>query len=217
MSDFIANIHKELYEVSRAGDCARVRELLKDGADPVRYKDEKHGATALHEAALNGHNEMVKTLIQAKCDLNVKNKYEITALHLAAWNGHNDVVKTLIQAKCDLDVKNKYGNTPLLNAATFGHNEVVKILIQAKCNVHVKDDNFGKNALDWAAEKGHNEVVTTLIQANCDVNVKDENNDTLSTFYKDWVSLVISQGQYDVVWKFLEKLPSSQEKGEICI
>ena len=39
MSDYKPDIHKELFVVSQAGDCSRVRELLEAGADPDKYKD----------------------------------------------------------------------------------------------------------------------------------------------------------------------------------
>ena len=63
MSDYKPDIHEELYWVSKAGDSPRVRELLEAGADPDKYKDSS-GDTPLNEAARNGHNEVVKTLIQ---------------------------------------------------------------------------------------------------------------------------------------------------------
>ena len=47
MSDYKPDIHKELFVVSQAGDCSRVRELLEAGADPDKYKD-SDGWTALH-------------------------------------------------------------------------------------------------------------------------------------------------------------------------
>ena len=72
MSDYKPDIHQELWLVSRAGKCDRVRELLEAGADPDKYKDGDGNVTALHVAAYNGHNEVVKKLIQAKCDLHVK-------------------------------------------------------------------------------------------------------------------------------------------------
>ena len=49
MSDYKPDIHKELYEVSGAGKCDRVRELLEAGANPDKYKDGA-GDTALHDA-----------------------------------------------------------------------------------------------------------------------------------------------------------------------
>ena len=102
-----------------------------------------------------------------------------------------------------------------------GQIDELKKLIQRNEDLNASDKS-GHTALHYAVEKGNNEMVTTLIGAKCDVNVDDaiailkmKYNDTLSTFYKDWVSEAISQGQYEVVWRFLEKLPSSQEKGEI--
>ena len=56
MSDYIEDIHKELFEASLAGDRNRVRELLEAGADPDKYKDEDYGDTALQYVAVEGHN-----------------------------------------------------------------------------------------------------------------------------------------------------------------
>ena len=112
MSDYKPDIHRELYRVSEAGNSARVRELLEAGADPDKYKDSS-GGTALHWAAEKGHNEVVKTLIQAKCDLKVKNNSGLTALHRAAFKGHKDVVISLLESGADPRIRNKYGRTPL--------------------------------------------------------------------------------------------------------
>ena len=50
------------------------------------------------------------------------------------------------------------------------------------------------------------EVIETL---------KIEYNDKLD--YNSMIHFEISQGQYEVVWKFLEKEPSSKNKGKILI
>ena len=99
---------------------AHVRDLLEAGADPDKFKSSR-GWTALHAAAEYGHNEVVKTLIQANCDLNVKHEGEFTALHRAVFNGHNEVVNTLIQAKCDINVKGHEYTT--LHCATMSEPE----------------------------------------------------------------------------------------------
>ena len=112
MSDYKPDIHKELFEVSEAGDSDRVRELLEAGADPDKYKSWT-GWTALHYAAYNGHNEVVKTLIQAKCDVNMKNESGSTALHHATSNGHYEVVIILLESGADPDIRMKGGQTPI--------------------------------------------------------------------------------------------------------
>ena len=108
-------------------------------------------------------------------------------------------------------------------AAMSGQIDELKKLIQRKENLNARDKS-GHTALHYAAVKGNIEMVTTLIQAKCDVNVEDvvkilknEYNDKFSTFYKEWVSEAISHSHYEVVWGFLEKLQSSQEKGEMYI
>ena len=67
MSDYKPDIHKELYEVSEAGDYRRVKELLEAGANPDKYKDH-NGRTALHWAAENGHKGVVISLLESGAD-----------------------------------------------------------------------------------------------------------------------------------------------------
>ena len=46
--------------------------------------------------------------------------------------------------------------------------------------------------------------------------IEREYNDTITTTYYSYIiHLAISQGRYEVVWKFLEKVPSSQKKSTI--
>lgn len=47
----------------------------------------QNGSTALHQAALSGHVEIVKALLDAGCDTDVQNTNCCTALHLAASKG----------------------------------------------------------------------------------------------------------------------------------
>ena len=169
MSDYVEDIHKELYKVSKDGDSARVRELLEAGADPDKYKD-KVGDTALHWAAVKGHSEVVKTLIQAKCDLNVKSKLGYTALDFAISNRHGDVVISLLESGAEPNFQNAEKTIP---------KELAQYNIVSKKYLEGKFD-----------EKLH---------------------------YNDWVSSAISQGHYEVVCKFLEKEPSSKNKGKILI
>ena len=50
-----SDIHKKLFDSSRAGDDNRVRELLAASANPDTYKD-SYGDTALLEAARRGRD-----------------------------------------------------------------------------------------------------------------------------------------------------------------
>jgi len=65
-----AEINLQLLEAARAGDYDLVLSLINSGAD-VNTQNEQ-GATALMLAALNGHTEVLKILIQSKADVNMQ-------------------------------------------------------------------------------------------------------------------------------------------------
>ena len=91
----LADINSDLIQAARIGATAKVKPLLKQGAD-VNAKD-KDGRTALMKAASSGHRETVKVLIDAGADVNAKDKYGNTALVLAIEGGHMDIVRLLKQ------------------------------------------------------------------------------------------------------------------------
>ncbi len=136
------------------------------------------GNAMLHLAALEGKSEIVKLLLAAKADVNVKGaRRGDTPLHLGAWKGHSEVVKLLIEAGADVNAKNNRDWTALHAAANERHAEAARLLIEAEANVNVKTDD-GCTALQIAACKGCAEVIMLLIAAEADVNVKTDDGCT---------------------------------------
>jgi ankyrin repeat protein len=129
------------------------------------------GCTALHWGVRNGHEPVVKLLLEAKADVNAKDEYRGTALHRAAANRYEAVVKLLLEAKADVNAKNDYRETALHKAARNGHEVVVKLLLEAKADVNAKDE-YGETALHIAAGDGHEAVVKQLLEAKANVNAR---------------------------------------------
>uniref|UniRef100_UPI003AB0B9BA protein phosphatase 1 regulatory subunit 12A isoform X10 n=1 Tax=Centroberyx gerrardi TaxID=166262 RepID=UPI003AB0B9BA len=71
----------------------------------------KSGGTALHVAAAKGYVEVLKLLIQAGYDVNIKDYDGWTPLHAAAHWGKEEACRILVENLCDMDLINKVGQT----------------------------------------------------------------------------------------------------------
>uniref|UniRef100_H3B2G4 Protein phosphatase 1 regulatory subunit n=1 Tax=Latimeria chalumnae TaxID=7897 RepID=H3B2G4_LATCH len=71
----------------------------------------KSGGTALHVAAAKGYTEVLKLLIQAGYDVNIKDYDGWTPLHAAAHWGKEEACRVLVEHLCDMETVNKVGQT----------------------------------------------------------------------------------------------------------
>ena len=95
--------------------------------------------TALHRAAENGHEKIVKFLMEKDCDVNLATTFGGTALHRAAKNGHTRIAALLLgYRKILVDVQDNYGGTALHRAARDGHKMVAQLLLDNGANVNRK-------------------------------------------------------------------------------
>ncbi|XP_067248303.1 protein phosphatase 1 regulatory subunit 12A isoform X3 [Chanodichthys erythropterus] len=86
------------------------RQWLNSGQiNDVRHT--KSGGTALHVAAAKGYTEVLKLLIQAGYDVNIKDYDGWTPLHAAAHWGKEEACRILVENLCDMDIINKVGQT----------------------------------------------------------------------------------------------------------
>jgi ankyrin repeat protein len=134
--------------------------LLANGAQVNARRNKDWGRTALHYAAMKGHEALAQGLLVAGADINAADRWRNTALHLAAFEGHEALAQRLLGAGADITAANKDGSTPLHDTARCNKPEVAKVLLAngAQVNAH---NNFGKTALDVAT---NDEVKASLLQ-----------------------------------------------------
>lgn len=166
-----------LAAAAATGNAAEAERLLSLGT-PHSTADEDHdGKTPLLVAAQQGHNAVVKALLNTGAPLEATDRKNMTPLLLAVGAGQVPVVETLLNAGARLDSKTK-GYTPLHLAAYTGRAEVAEVLLKAGAQVNMQNEKNGISPLYLAARKGHVAVVRVLLQAGAQVDLADTGDTT---------------------------------------
>ena len=149
-----------------------ISDLIVLGAN-VDWQDEEYwDRTVLQCAVVWNYPELVRTLIEAKANLDIQDKEGFTALHRAVNLNLIEIVRMLIDAGANLNVQDKHGHTPLHLAAINGKVEIVRMLIDAKANFNLQAKN-GRTALHFAADLREKEIVRMLIDAGARKDILD--------------------------------------------
>jgi len=116
----------------------------------------------LHQAAVDGDLDGVKTLIGQGADVNAKKgTMDYTPLHGAARNGHKEVVELLLANGADINAKERSSKTPLFLAVEYGRKEIVELLVGKGADVNAATMG-SENALSMARKNGNAEIVDFL-------------------------------------------------------
>jgi ankyrin repeat protein len=116
----------------KAGENAMMMAALNGDLDFVNLliaKDaevNKKGWAPLHYAAANGHDDIVKVLLDHSAYVDAGSPNGTTPLMMAARGGHVSTVKLLLDNGADLTVKNQIGMTALDFAKTYKEPDVVE-------------------------------------------------------------------------------------------
>ena len=133
-------------------------------------------------AAIHGHMQAMRALIDSKADINTQDQWLETPLHVAI--GTNDLltVGTLIKAHAQLEIVNILDQTPIQKALGFESccnykiNDIVHLLIEGRANVQVKHQ-YGNTLLHLAAKNRPN-TITMLLRAGLNTDAKNNEGQT---------------------------------------
>ena len=136
--------------------------------------------TALHLAASNGYNDILRALIHAPdVNLNLRTETGHTPIHLAVEHVRTRSVRLLIDAGADINIPDKYQQTALHTATAIGDDDkIVRALIRApdvNLNIRTKD---GNTPLHFAVARRKEQSLRLLIDAGADINISDNQQRT---------------------------------------
>jgi DNA polymerase III delta prime subunit len=116
-----------LYNAAKSGETVIVEQLLSQGTPPDTRN--MRGVTPLGIAASNGHQEVVRVLLQThQVDVNIPSIAGRPPIFCAAANGHTGVVRLLLQAGASPRVTDTKGDSPYNIARKRGHWDTAELL-----------------------------------------------------------------------------------------
>ena len=135
------------------------------------------GDPPLVEAARNGDEAALRTLVEQGADVNATGGDGSTAL---VWASHRDLpasVALLIGAGADVDRSNDLGATPLWAAGENGSAAVTELLLDAGADPNLAL-RHGETPLMAAARAGSARVAELLLEHGADANARGPRNQT---------------------------------------
>ena len=124
-------------------------------------------STALHIAVQNGHEDMVRLLLEHEARIEAFDIGHLTALHHAVARGQYTMIILLLDFGANSEARRADGSTPLALAALKGWALAVELLVNRGANVHAVC-NDGSGVLHCGALSGDLGVVSFLLHRNAD-------------------------------------------------
>lgn len=146
-----------------------------------RVSVDTKGRTELHIAAMNGRNDVVRSLVELGVDTEARDIMGWTALHSAVQNGRYDVVRLLIQLGVNKTAQDNEGRTALHLATPNCPNDMVRILLELGVNMETRD-KYGKTALHWGALYENASNIRLLLEFGANILARDREGWTAHTY-----------------------------------
>ncbi|KAM0665111.1 hypothetical protein ACQRIU_005372 [Beauveria bassiana] len=189
----------QLRSAARRGNLEDTKAAVERGANVnSRSMD---GKTALHEAAYQGHADVVEFLLaRPDVEVNTFDSYGRTPLHEAAQQGREKILKFLL-ARPDVDVNtfDIYGRTPLHDCRGYQNGKIARmLLLEAAADPNPADEE-GRTPLHTAIYQDHLYLLRILIEAGADVDRADNRGITPRMLAEEW-----AEWNYWRHWKMIE-------------
>ena len=156
---------------ARNGNSELVTYFADMGAN-IGFKTNE-GRNCLHIAALHGHMNLCKILINKyKFDVHKTNNTGLKALHYSAINGSYELVRYFADIGKDIKCKNNFGWNCLHIAARYGHLDLCKTLLDEEKFELRMVDNVGRSMVHHSAKSGNYELLTYFADKGNDIHLR---------------------------------------------
>ena len=166
--------------LAAATNAIEVAELLvKRGADLRACR--KRGWTAIHAAASEGNMSIVRMLLDAGVEIDIRDKFlNETPLHNAARGDRLLVLQLFHERGADLRACNRGGEMAIHCAALSGHVDFIRMMLDFGVEVDIRDLILNETALHKAASQSRELATKLLLERGADPRaISDSGRDVL--------------------------------------
>ena len=159
-----------LCDAACKGDVTEMKSLLSAGASPDSSDYDRR--SALHLAAAEGELEMVRFLLRARANPNLKDRWGATPLAAACQKNHISIIDLLSESDCHLGIESYELAMLLCDLAADGNNVSLAAWLKARADPNAADYD-SRTPLHIAVSEGHVDTVKLLLQNGADPELPD--------------------------------------------
>ena len=175
-------IHEKIINAIKTKDKNLVAKLLEQKSD-LNNLDLYDGTTPLIYACYYADPKIVKMLINAGADVNLKDEENYTPLKRICdrFEENPEIVASIVKNLLDAGASVKFGRSSWDNAlhyaVMYGYTEAVRLLLEAGANPNIKG-LYGRTALHYAAMGNNPAIVELLLKHGAKPNILNEGRET---------------------------------------
>jgi ankyrin repeat protein len=185
-----------LYIAAKTGDLAETSRLLEHKCqvdEPYNHR------TALHEATVRNHIEVVQLLLGHDADISFRSKFHDTALHVAAGRDLHQMVAVLIANRANVNALNRARQTPLHVATSFGCEQTMLQLLRAKADIEASNQFYKTPLMIGAIRRQPASIARLLLEFQANVDALDNRHESALHISArdgntDWVKVLLEFG-----------------------
>ncbi|KAK2762602.1 hypothetical protein FQN54_000775 [Arachnomyces sp. PD_36] len=169
-----------LHDAAAKGLEQSIRRLLGEGVPVDALNSE--GSTALQVAIRQGHERVVKLLLDSGADVNYpRGSTSETPVFLASYSMNPALMATVLSHRPNLESGD--GMTPLLVAVSVGDEDVVRLLLQAGANIRARTAEDGHTVLHMAVTYFKQSLLPLLLKSGATVDASSTNPPGLTALH----------------------------------
>lgn len=174
--------NEALRKAAIKGNLRRVKKLLDEGAD-VDFKD-VNKLTPLYFAAMNGHVEIARVLLEKGADPNIAREDSLgPPVVRAAYDGNLEMMTLLLDKGADIDNIDYSRRTALHAAINRGMREAAALLIEKGANPNTQD-RLGNSPLKETLTFNQPDIAKLLVTHGADIGFATKQGEDMRALAK---------------------------------